>query len=79
MDAMEIARDITVAIISNPNYKPGSGENEAEIFATVLSELTRALGEGKKVKPGPKSTGKEILTIKDMRSKTAHLKAPVTL
>ena len=44
MDAMEIATDITAAIISNPGYKPGSGKEEAKLFATVLKEVTKVLG-----------------------------------
>jgi hypothetical protein len=85
MDAMEIARDITVAIISNPNYKPGTGKTEVGIFATALREVTKTLGgkKGKKVKEAPNLDilldDRIIPTVKDMRSKTTHLKSPVTM
>jgi hypothetical protein len=84
MDPMEIARDITVAIISNPNYKLGTGKKEATIFITVLREVTK-VRVGKKVKgekeeePSIIPLSEKIFTIKDMRSKTTHLKAPVTM
>ena len=80
MDPMEIARDITVAIISNPNYKLGTGKKEATIFVTVLREVTK-VRVGKKVKEEPSiiPLSEKIFTIKDMRSKTTHLKAPVTM
>ena len=80
MDPMEIARDITVAIISNPNYKPGTGKKEATIFITVLHEVTKARGE-KRVEEasGIITVSEKTFTDKDMRSKTLHLKAPVTM
>jgi len=44
MDAMEIAKDITAAIISNPAYTPGSGKEEARLFAAVLKQVNKVLG-----------------------------------
>ena len=82
MDPMEIARDITVAIISNPNYKLGTGKKEATIFITVLREVTRVrVGKkGEKVEAsGIIPISEKSFTVKDMRSKTTHLKAPVTM
>jgi len=80
MDPMEIARDITVAIISNPNYKLGTGKKEATIFITVLREVTKVrVGKKKGEEPSIIPVNEKTFTIKDMRSKTTHLKAPVTM
>ena len=65
MDAMEIAKDITAAIISNPGYKPGSGKEEAKLFAAVLKEVTRVL-EVEEIEEDSGESG-EVPSVKDVR------------
>ena len=69
MDAMEIAKYITTAIISNPGYKPGSGKEEAKLFASVLKEVTKVLEEeeiGEEAYAG-EGEGEGIPSVKDVR------------
>jgi hypothetical protein len=66
MDAMEIAKDITAAIISNPGYKPGSGKEEAKLFAAVLKEVTRVL-ESEEIEEGSAGESEEIASVRDVR------------
>ena len=66
MDAMEIAKDITAAIISNPGYKPGSGKEEAKLFASVLKEVTRVL-EAEEIGEEASAGGEEIPSVRDVR------------
>ncbi len=67
MDAMEIAKDITAAIISNPGYKPGSGKEEARLFATVLKEVTRVLEEEEEIGEEAYAGGEGIPSVRDVR------------
>lgn len=75
MDAMGIAAYITAAIISNPNYKPGSGKEEVKLFNTVLKEVTRSLGAGEKAERKAVSAGAESLSVRDMRVRRSPLGA----
>ena len=67
MDAMEIAKDITAAIISNPGYKPGSGKEEARLFAAVLREVTRVLEEEEIEEEASAGEGEGMTSVKDVR------------
>jgi hypothetical protein len=67
MDAMEIAKDITAAIISNPGYKPGSGKEEAKLFAAVLKEVTRVLEAEDIEEEASAGEGGELASVKDVR------------
>jgi hypothetical protein len=75
MDAMELARDITVAIISNPNYKPRSGEEEAQLFSVVLKALAAELAE-EEVEEAAASFSEELPSVKDMRVRRSPLTPP---
>jgi len=66
MDAMEIAKDITAAIISNPGYKPGSGKEEAKLFAAVLKEVTRVL-ESEEIEEESAGDSGEVPSVRDVR------------
>ena len=66
MDAMEIAKDITAAIISNPGYKPGSGKEEAKLFASVLKEVTKVL-ESEEIEEASAGEGEGIPSVRDVR------------
>jgi hypothetical protein len=68
MDAMEIAKDITAAIISNPSYKPGSGKEEVKLFAAVLKEVNKVLG-AQELEEEEESAGEggEITSVRDVR------------
>ncbi len=78
MDPTEIARDITVAIIANPNYKPGGGEKEAEIFATTLKALVAAMREEVAAESIAGTTSEGIPSVRDMRVKHSPLKPPIS-
>ena len=67
MDAMEIAKDITAAIISNPGYKPGSGKEEAKLFAAVLKEVTKVLEAEEIGEEAYAGEGEGIPSVKDVR------------
>jgi hypothetical protein len=67
MDAMEIAKDITAAIISNPGYKPGSGKEEAKLFAAVLKEVTRVLEEEEIEEEASAGESGEVPSVRDVR------------
>jgi len=68
MDAMEIAKDITAAIISNPGYKPGSGKEEARLFAAVLKEVNKVLGsQESESEEEDYGEGGEIPSVRDVR------------
>jgi hypothetical protein len=68
MDAMEIAKDITAAIISNPGYKPGSGKEEAKLFAAVLKEVIRVLESEEEIEDEAYAgEGGEVPSVKDVR------------
>ena len=75
MDAMELARDITVAIISNPNYKPKSGEEEAQLFKAVLMAVSEQLSE-EEVQEAASSLDEELPSVRDMRVKRSPLRPP---
>ena len=66
MDAMEIAKDITAAIISNPSYKPGSGKEEVKLFAAVLREVTRVL-EAEEIEEESAGEGEGVPSVRDVR------------
>ena len=67
MDAMEIAKDITAAIISNPGYKPGSGKEEARLFAVVLKEVIRVLEAEDIEDEDSADEGEGMTSVKDVR------------
>jgi hypothetical protein len=69
MDAMEIAKDITAAIISNPSYKPGSGKEEVKLFAAVLKEVNKVLGAQEFEEEEEESAGEggDIASVRDVR------------
>lgn len=67
MDAMEIAKDITAAIISNPSYKPGSGNEEARLFAAVLKEVNKVLGSQEVEEEDSAGDSGEIPSVRDVR------------
>lgn len=78
MDPTEIARDITVAIIANPNYKPGGGEKEAEIFATTLKALVAAMREEEVAESMASAAAEEIPSVRDMRVKRSPIRPPIS-
>ena len=70
MDAMEIATAITAAIVSNPNYKPGTGKEEVKLFKAVLKEITAALEVGGAVEV---TADEEVPTVRNMRVRRSPL------